>query len=227
MILGLIPARGGSVGVKRKNVRVLGGKPLIQWTIDTAKDSGAVDRIVVTTDDDEIDSLVRDQVYDVVRRPARLAADHTPMVSVVQHALEECSVRPIDMVLLLQPTTPYRKQIRLWQARKLLTSGGCDSVVSVVRLPADHSAEVQFSLNGASLYPVIGMLATLPTRRQDLEPRYIRDGSVYAFRPSTVLRYGNLYGRECKALEVNPEEAMNINTEADWQEAERRLLVHA
>ena len=102
-VLGLIPARGGSKGIPRKNLAPVGGKPLLTWTVEAAQEASELTRVVVSTDDDEI---AAEAGVEVLRRPAELAADDTPMLDVVRHTVAELSP---DVVVLLQPTSPLRR----------------------------------------------------------------------------------------------------------------------
>ena len=106
MILGITPARGGSKGIPRKNIKVLSGKPLIAWTIEAAKESKKIDRYVVSTEDEEIAEISRKCGADVIARPQELATDETTTISVIQHAIEQI---PCDVVVLLQATSPIRR----------------------------------------------------------------------------------------------------------------------
>lgn len=228
-VLGLIPARGGSKGIPRKNIRLLGGKPLIQWTVEAARASGVIDRLVVSTEDADI-AMTADMLgVDVLERPAVLAQDDTPMVDVVRYALAH---EPGEVMVLLQPTTPFRSPDRIGEAVNLLESTGADSVVSVVEVPAEFNPKWQFIVGNdekRALVPWFNgpWLDKLPSRRQALAPSYVRDGGVYAFTRASFERHGTIYGKDCRALVVPSDEAVNINTESDWQEAERRLLVTA
>ena len=106
MILGVIPARGGSKGIPRKNVKQINGKPLIAWTIEAARESKMIDRYVVSTEDEEIAQIVRGNSAEVLSRPSALATDEAATISVIQHAIEQI---PCDVVVLLQVTSPIRR----------------------------------------------------------------------------------------------------------------------
>ncbi|MEO7096710.1 MAG: acylneuraminate cytidylyltransferase family protein, partial [Polyangiales bacterium] len=133
-VLGIVTARGGSKGVPRKNIRMLGGKPLIAWTAAAARLSSRLARTVVSTEDDEIAKVAREVGLDVpVMRPVELAQDTTPSLPVVQHmvrALEDMGDR-FDAICLLQPTSPFRRASEIDGCLALLESSGADSVVSV------------------------------------------------------------------------------------------------
>src|SRR3989338_7151887 len=130
-ILGIIPARGGSKSVPRKNIKELGGKPLIGWTIDAAKASGVLDRIILTTDDNEIAGVGKQSGVEVpFMRPKELAEDKTPTLPVLQHAVEwlkEHERYYPDAVMLLQPTAPFRQAEHIEDAVTLFEQSGADS----------------------------------------------------------------------------------------------------
>jgi CMP-N-acetylneuraminic acid synthetase len=128
-VLGLIPARGGSKGIPRKNLAPVGGKPLLEWTVEAARAATELTRVVVSTEDDEIAAAAG---VDVLRRPDELAEDETPMLDVIRHAVAELSP---DVVVLLQPTSPLRRPEHIDAAVRLLLESDADAVVSVVAVP--------------------------------------------------------------------------------------------
>ena len=149
--LGVIPARGGSKGVARKNLRLLGGRPLIAHTIDAARRSTFLGTFVVSTEDAEIAAFAAGEGVPVVDRPDRLADDMTPMAPVVEHAVtaveSQAGVR-FDCVLTLQVTSPFRLPGDIDAAIELLRSTGAESVLGVVRLLDAHPARVKRLVDG-------------------------------------------------------------------------------
>src|ERR687888_2652879 len=135
-VLALIPARGGSKGIPRKNLATLAGRPLLAWTIDAALGSRAVTRTVVSTEDDEIAEAARSLGAEVLTRPPELADDDTPMQPVIAHALGELGAP--DVLVLLQPTSPLRRAEHVDEAVELLVATGADSLLSVVEGPPPH-----------------------------------------------------------------------------------------
>lgn len=225
-VLGLVPARAGSKGVPGKNLKELAGKPLLQWTLDTAIGSAALDRVVVSTEDPEISAVAQGLGAEVpFVRPPELATDVAPMLDVVLHAVAALGAdgyRP-DAVALLQPTSPLRTAEHLAAAVEMLK--GWDAVCSVAPLPKelcphyvmrldDDGAVVHFLPEGAAY-----------TRRQDVPQAYRRDGSIYLTRVTTLSEHRSLYGRRCGALVLDPRETLTIDDPEDWVEAERRLAV--
>jgi CMP-N-acetylneuraminic acid synthetase len=225
-VLGVIPARGGSKGVPRKNVRLLGGRPLLQWTADAALAAERLARVVLSTDDLEIAEIGRACGIDVpFLRPAELARDDTPTLPVVQDVLrrlEEGGER-YDAVCLLQPTSPFRSADDIDACIELLESSAADSVISVLRVPAEYNPHwVYFRDGDGALQLSTGEPQPIP-RRQALPPAYHRDGTVYVTRRDAVLEEGSLYGARTVGYEMDPRRSVNIDTEADWDRAERML----
>ena len=141
-VLGVVTARGGSKGVPRKNIRLLGGKPLLVWTAEAAKAARRLARAILSTDDEEIAAVGRAAGLDVpFLRPAELADDHSPTLAVLQHAvrwLEERGER-YDAVCLLQPTNPLRTAVTIDACIARLVDTAADAVVTVLRVPAEYN----------------------------------------------------------------------------------------
>ena len=139
-ILGVITARGGSKGIPGKNLKLLGGKPLLAYTLESAEESAVFDRVILSTDDAEIAAAARARGCEVpFMRPADLAQDETPHLPVMQHAVdwlrENEHYRP-DVVMILQPTSPLRRAADIRHAIQLLTETGADSVLTVSAVSA-------------------------------------------------------------------------------------------
>lgn len=225
LVLGLVPARGGSKGVPAKNVRPLAGHTLLEYTAQAARESGVLDRMILSTDSPEIAEAGRRAGLEVpFMRPEALAADDTPMVSVIQHALTEVSREDWspDIVVLLQPTSPLRRPDHIRRAVDMLRDTGADSVVTVVEVPRHLSPDYVMRIEGGRLTPFLPDGARV-TRRQDARPAYSRDGTVYAFRRSTIERTGGIYGEDCRPLLIDAGDSLSIDSPADWDEAERLL----
>ncbi|OFW15049.1 MAG: hypothetical protein A3F70_00760 [Acidobacteria bacterium RIFCSPLOWO2_12_FULL_67_14] len=224
-VLGLIPAREGSKGVPGKNTRLLGGRPLLDYTARAALESGVLDRVILSTESAAIADCGRRAGLDVpFMRPAALAQDDTPMLPVVEHALGElegAGWHP-DVVVLLQPTSPLRTPAHIRSAVELLRASGADSVVGVVLLPLHLSPDYVMRIEDGRLRPFLPDGARV-IRRQDARPAYVRDGTVYAFRTATLQRYGSIYGDDCRPLLIDPADSLSIDTPADWVAAERAL----
>ena len=224
-MLGLVPARGGSKGVPGKNTRLLAGRPLLEYTARAARDSGVLHRVVLSTDSEEIAECGRRVGLEVpFMRPATLAQDDTPMLPVIEHAMEELRRGGWEpsTVVLLQPTAPLRTPAHIRAAVEQLHRTGADSVVSVVAVPQHLSPDYVMRLEDGRLLPFLPDGARV-TRRQDARPAYVRDGTVYAFRTMTLRRFGSIYGEDCRPLLLDAGESLSIDSAADWAAAERAL----
>jgi len=212
VVLGLIPARGGSKTVPRKNIRLVGGRPLITYTIEAARHSRLLTQVVTSTEDPEIASVAQQAGSQVLKRPAELAQDATPMIDVVRHALGvfEASAGRTDCVVVLQPTAPLRTAADVDAALALLVDG-VDSVVSVYEVGDRHPSRM-YRLAGDRLVPY----APEPSARlrQGLEPVYHRNGALYACR-RTLLDRGLLIGPDPVPYVMPRERSLNIDDETD------------
>ena len=218
-ILGIIPARGGSKGVPRKNIQLVAGKPLIAYTIEAAKGSRLLTRFVTSTDDVEIAEVARSWGSEVLMRPAKLAADDTPMVPVMLNVLEmlEAVGECFEYVALLQPTAPMRTAADVDGAIEVLLQAGCDSVVSVYRV-SDHHPARMYRLVDGHLEPYDHEPEN--RLRQSLPPVYHRNGAVYVCR-SDLLRKGILIGPQARPYVMSRERSISIDDQldlafADW-----------
>jgi CMP-N-acetylneuraminic acid synthetase len=225
-VVAIVPARGGSKGVPGKNLRLLAGRPLIEYAARAAAASGVIDRIVLSTDSPEIADVGRRAGVEVpFLRPATLAADDTPMLPVLQHALDALgrSGWTPDIVVLLQPTSPLRTGLHICTAVTMLRDTRADSVVTVVELPRHLSPDYVMRIEGGRLVPFLSDGARV-TRRQDARQAYSREGTVYACWRATIERFGSIYGEDCRPLQIAPDESLSIDSPADWDAAERLLV---
>ena len=193
-VLALIPARGGSKGLPDKNLKPLVGQSLIARAAAVARDSGVVDRIVLSTDSPDIAEEGRRCGIEVpFMRPPALAGDDTPMLPVITHAIDALGAAGWTpaIVLLLQPTSPLRQPWHLRQAVERLRESGADSVVSVVEVPRHLSPDYVMRLEDGELKLFLPDGERV-TRRQDARAAYVRDGTVYAFWTDTMVRHGTI-----------------------------------
>ena len=223
-VLGVIPARGGSKGIPHKNLVNVGGRPLLAHTVDAARASRRLTRVVVSTDDQAISDAARALGMEVpFVRPANLASDEAPMLAVLQHAVTELKSKGFDtdVVVLLQPTSPLRRAEHIDRAVELLASTGADSVVSVVEVPHQFSPSSVMRLDGETLRP----FAEGPTltRRQDKPRVYARNGPAVLAVRASVLARGSLYGDDCRPLVMAAADSLDIDSADDLREIERRL----
>lgn len=225
-VLGVVTARGGSKGIPRKNIRLLGGKPLIAWTADAARHATRLARTILSTDDEEIANAGRAAGLETpFLRPAELAQDHTPTLPVLQHAVGflEAHGDRYDAICLLQPTNPLRTAEMIDACLARFEAAGADTLISVLPVPPEHNPHwVYFASDDGALRLATGEAAPIP-RRQELPPAYHREGSIYVMRRDVLMVQGTLYGARVIGYPVDPARSVNIDTEADWARAESRL----
>ena len=213
-LLAIIPARGGSKGIRRKNVASLVGKPLIGWSIDAAKRASCIDRIVVSTEDQEIRSVARQLGADVpFMRPAELAADDTPGMAPVLHAISQ--LPDYEWVLLLQPTSPLRSAEDIdgiWQFCQERSAPSAVSICEVGKHPY-----WMYQRNAAQrLEPFIKGRPDM-TRRQDLPPAYALNGALYLARTDWLLKQQDFIGSETLGYIMPPERSADLDIPQDWR----------
>jgi CMP-N,N'-diacetyllegionaminic acid synthase len=228
--LGVIPARGGSKGLPRKNIRMLAGKPLLAYTAEAALAARRLTRVVLTTDDEEIAEVGRQWGIEVpFLRPAELAEDDTPTLPVVQHAVRWLEQRgdSFDSVCLLQPTNPLRRAEHIDACIELLDSSGADAVVTVLPVPAEHNPHWVYFRNPEGILKLSTGESVPVARRQDLPPAFHREGSVYVTRRRVLIEQNSLYGERLVGYPMDPAESVNIDCLADLDRAERLLRVAA
>jgi CMP-N,N'-diacetyllegionaminic acid synthase len=216
-VVALIPARGGSKGIPRKNPAPVAGRPLLAWTIHAALRSRAVTRAVVSTEDDEIAAAARGLGAEVLTRPPELAADDTPMQPVIVHALEELGAP--DILVLLQPTSPLRRAEHVDEAVELLLATGADSVVSVVEVPHRYRPGSLMALDGDRL---VRLADDHAATRQEKPLVYARNGpAVLALRPDRI--GADLYGGDCRPYVMGARESLDVDEPFDLELAELLL----
>lgn len=217
--LGLIPARGGSKGIPRKNVKLLAGKPLLVWTVEAALRSGVLDAVVVSTDDEEIAEVARNAGAAVpFMRPSEFAQDDTPGLYPVLHALDQ--LPHYDSVLLLQPTSPLRSTDDINGCVELATRLGAPSVVSVAE-PDRHPYWMYRLTAGQTLQPLIDQPAVL--RRQDLPTVYSANGALYCVQSDWLRQRRSFITSETVGYVMPAARSIDLDTPMDWKLAELLL----
>jgi N-acylneuraminate cytidylyltransferase len=227
-ILALIPARGGSKGIPRKNIRSFAGYPLIAWSIAAAKQSSLVTRVIVSTDDEEIAHVAREWGAEApFLRPPEFALDNTTDLPVFEHALkwlEEIEGYHPGVVVQLRPTSPIRPKTMVDDAiRILLSRPDADSVRGVV--PAAQNPFKMWRFNGADkplgqLLNVPGIKEPYNAPRQVLPPVYWQTGHIDAIRVSTIVNKKSLTGDVIYPLTIDPQYTVDIDTLVDWAKYE-------
>jgi CMP-N-acetylneuraminic acid synthetase len=225
--LGVIPARGGSKGVPRKNIRELAGVPLIAYTIRAALACRLVTDVVVSTDSPEIRQVALDHGAQApFLRPTDLATDRALAVPTIQHAVREMeSLRgaPYDFVVMLQPTTPLRTSDDLTAALSRLFESNADGIISVVDVDNWHPMKMK-KFVGERLVNYEEPPVENPPR-QILPPVYMVNGALYATRREVLMGRNSFQGDYCLGYVMPPERSVNIDAELDFIAAEY-LLSH-
>ncbi len=225
-VLGIIPARGGSKGVPRKNIRSLCGKPLLAYTIESALRAKRLTRTVLSTEDEEIaDVGMRLGIEVPFLRPKQLAQDTSPTFPVVLHALEtlEFGGDSFDAVCLLQPTNPLRRSVDIDACIDLLENSDADSVISVLPVPEEHNPHWVYRMCVDGALKLFTEEPTPIARRQDLPPAFHREGSVYVTKTTVIRTLRSLYGKRILGYEMPREYSSNIDTLEDWRALEARM----
>lgn len=216
----IIPARGGSKGIPHKNIKPLGGKPLIYYTIDVARQFTTDEDICVTTDDDEIIKVVEDYGLKVpFKRPGYLATDTCGSNEVIQHAWKFFEVKGIhyDAVLLLQPTSPFRK-IEFLKEAVALYDDSIDMVTSVKRAPCNPYYD-GFEDNEEGLLTISKGDGTIE-RRQDAPKVWQLNGSIYVINPKSLMEKGLAHFTRIRKYPMADLYSVDIDSPFDWKVAE-------
>lgn len=230
-VLGVVTARGGSKGLPGKNLKPLAGKPLIAHTIAAAVASNALDRIILSTDDEAIAEIGRGLGCEVpFLRPAELAADDTPHLPVMQHAVrwmaDHAGYHP-DAVMILQPTSPLRSADDIRASVELLDRSGADSVLSASEIPshAHPLRALRVDDTGAAVLFVTGEgVRHRINRRQDLPAAWVMNGAIYICRTRVLFADPpSLYGDRVVVHRMPATRGLSIDDAHDWAEAERAL----
>ena len=217
-ILGIIPARGGSKGVPRKNLRPLAGKPLIAWTIEAAQGSSLLDRVILSSEDEEIMETARRHGLDVpFKRPPELARDDTPGIAPVLHALDALPER-YDYVVLLQPTSPLRTGADISAALALCLEKNAPACVSVSA--PHHAPWWMFRLDENRRMHSLFPKDALPARRQDMPEVYALNGAIYVAEVNWLRKSKAFLTPETVAYVMPRERSLDIDTELDFVMAE-------
>jgi N-acylneuraminate cytidylyltransferase len=210
--LGVIPARGGSKGVPRKNLREIGGETLVARAVRCALAARTLDLVVVSTDDDEIAAAAEAAGARVVRRPADLAGDESPTVDALLHAVETLGARP-RWVVTLEPTAPFRRPGTIDRCVELAEAREAGAVVTV---RADRSSFGRVAADGR-FEPLD---ASAPRRRQDREPLHAEAGVVWVTRTASLVAARSVLAEPVYAVVVDEEEALDVNSELDFRIAQ-------
>ena len=221
-ILGVIPARGGSKGIPKKNLTMLNNQPLLAYTIRAAQQSNMLSKIILSTDDDEIAHFGRTHHIEIHHRPAELARDETPMKHVISSLLENLQTQQNyvpDIIVILQPTSPLRTHEHIDEALlTLVNHDRAEAIVSVTEVPHQYnpySIMKQHADGRIDFYIKEGMHFT---RRQDKPVFFARNGAaIYAFKITTFLKTNSFYGEFCLPYFMNTEASIDIDGPLDLE----------
>ena len=217
-VLAVIPARGGSKGVPGKNIRPLGGKPLIAWTIEAARAAPELDRVIVSSEDAEIIRIAGEWGGEApFTRPAELARDDTPGIAPVLHALDALPEK-YDYVVLLQPTSPLRSGADISAALALCLQEGAPACVSLCA--PEHGPWWMFSLDERGRMQPLLPKEAIPARRQDMAPVYALNGAVYVALVDWLRENKSFLTDETVGYVMPGERSLDIDTELDFTIAE-------
>ena len=226
-ILCVLQVRGGSKGVPKKNIREVNGKPLMTWTIESAKKSNVFDSIWVSSDSDEILEVGRKEDVNTMKRPDELSGDEVLSVDSLHWAVnnvEELSGKTYDYVVELPVVCPLRNETHIKEAVEKLITTGADSVISVTQMTDKHPVRMKRITDDdliedfCSEYPEGDA-----GRRQDLEPCYIRNGGIYSMKRDTLMKEKTRHGKVSRPYVMEDKYSINIDSEMDLKIAEVML----
>lgn len=222
-VLGLIPARGGSKGIPGKNKKLLGGHPLLHYTVQAGLQSTKLETLIFSSEDVELMTLASALGVSVpFQRPQSLAEDTSGSLGVVQHALQfmQSQGKHYDAVCLLQVTNPFRTAQLIDDAVTAFAKANTDSLVSVLKVPHEYNPHWVFEATEDGELRIATGEKEIIKRRQDLPDAYIRDGAIYITKSEVLLEQNSLYGSSISYIESDPAWHVNIDTMADWKKAE-------
>lgn len=219
-ILGIIPARGGSRRIPKKNIIPLRGEPLISYTIKAALKSKKIDRLVVSTDDKEIAKVSKDYGAEVIMRPEYLARNETPTLPVIRHVIEELekSNYSPDMVMILQPTSPMRTSVDIDKAIGMMLKKRVKSLVSVC--PANENARWMYMIRRGKIEPFT------KTEKQQIKQTpqvYKKNGAIYLAKKDTLMKNDKVFDRGSLAFVMPKERSIDIDEPIDLEMVEMLL----
>jgi CMP-N,N'-diacetyllegionaminic acid synthase len=212
-VLALVPARGGSKGVPGKNIRVIGGKPMIAWTIEAARGSRYIDRLVLSSDDQAIiDVAIEYGCEAPFVRPAELASDQADAMSVIRHAIRALPEQ-FEYVVLLQPTSPMRRTEDIDEAIERCVRGGAPACVSICE--AEKSPFWMLRLDAQGIVHPLFPAEQIPDRRQDAPSVFALNGAVYVARTDHLKLGGTFLAPGAVGYPMPKERSLDIDTELD------------
>lgn len=222
-VLAIIPARGGSKGIPRKNIFPLGGKPLLAWTIEAASKSKLINRVIVSSDDEEILQVASKFGADLIKRPKNIAGDKSPFNLLIFQALDYLKKKDRyipDVLVYLQPTTPLRESKDIDQALSLL-KGDVKSVISVFEV--DNKFLKSFIVNEKGFIKGACNNRFPFMNRQDLPKIFMPNGAIYAIKRESFLKTGKLFSNKTIPFVMDDKKSLDIDSIDDLKKAEKIL----
>ncbi len=220
-VIAIVPARGGSKGVKDKNIRLLDGKPLLQYTLESALQAKIFDKIIVSSDSESILSVAKQ--FDVVthKRPSEIAQDHTPTDPVIEDVIFTHHLNEEDRLVLLQPTSPLRSSKHIAEATKKFSENpSARSLVSVFEI---NNKYLKAYLEKDNFLQPLVDLNTAYTRRQDLPSLYMPNGAIYIFTVKEFLRDKNIPRTHQVPYLMSEADSVDVDTLEDFTKLEHIL----
>ena len=221
--LAIIPARGASKGIPRKNIKKMAGHPLISYTINEAKKAKYLTKIVVSTEDEKIAKISKKYRVDVIHRPKKLANDKTPSELVCQHVIRHLKNKEgfeTDVAVILQPTSPLRKAEDINSAIRKFLRSDCSSVVSITKV--QHSPYWMYKIDKSKMKKILTDKKI--TRRQDSPAIYQLNGAIYVTKKETIMEKNSLIGENMAGYIMPYERSIDIDSQTDFDLAE--LLIN-
>lgn len=220
-VYALIPARGGSKGIKHKNICPLNGRPMLSYTIEAAQESGLFANIVVSSDDEETLTITRQHRANTDRRDPALAQDNTPMDIVIGDFIRKRQLVADAAIVLLQPTSPLRRAKHIVEAWRWFIENECDVLVSVY--PIDNKVLKAYVVKDKFLLPIYNNESAY-TRRQDLPGLFMPNGAIYIFTVASF-QIGNCIPRtNILPFTMSEHDSLDVDSEDDLRLVSRRLI---
>ena len=212
--LAIIPARGGSKRLPRKNVLELAGKPIIGWSIEAGLQSQYIDKVIVTSDDNEILNIAKQFGSDIIKRPEKLSSDTATSFDAIKHTIE--NIEPYDYIILLQPTSPLRTAKQIDEAIQLLDEKNANAIVSVCEM--DHSPLWSNTLNNSLSMQNFLQEELLNKRSQELDIFYRLNGAIYICKTNKLLEEESFFLKDkIFAYVMDRESSIDIDEEIDFK----------
>lgn len=222
MKIAIIPARGGSKRIPRKNIKNFCGKPMIAWSIEIAINSGCFDKVIVSTDDDEIAKIANSFGAETpFKRPAALANDYAPTIPVIQHAIETISIPELQYACCIYPTAAFITTNILKESLQYLEHGNVDFVMPIVAYSCPVERALQMGNNDLL---TMKNISNKNKRTQDCEILYHDTGQFYFGSINAWYNPGDFYDQRVKAIKIPKYRAHDIDTIEDWRLAEMLFL---